>query len=749
MNSRIVFKNSFAILAAVMCLLASWQTSQASLLLRYTFDEGPGNGTANDQVSPAANGTFLGTATRATSFLSAGYAFDVSTATGAGNYLSCGNPAKLNSSSTLSNGITITCWVNLAVNSGTADRLVDKCSTTGGFDFFVASNAPTTVQLGLFINSTTANVGKSSSITNLNQQWAFCAVTYDGTASVNNAKFYVGGTNGAVSLLSTASVNQGKIKDTPNELRIAGTAATTADRTPPALIDSVRIYDSVLTAADLEAIRLADGGAADPNTLPPSITAQPGNTSGYVGATVSFSASVSGSVPIAQQWYLNGTNAGNAISSQTNLTLTLTNITAGMNGNVYTMLATNNYGVAWTTNAVLTVTTPFNTSVLTNIWTLANGDRSYLIPASGNSPTDRGLTFNPATSNLLFTSRGDSGLGTIVVALDPATGAQKYLMTMTGISGGTFNLNLVRAAADGVVYGCNLTTSAGTTSYKLYQWGNDDSNTVPVLSFAGDPGFGVASGLRWGDSMAVRGAGLNTQILLGPGTGTNVALFTTSDGVNFLPTIIAVSGVVDHFAQNGLAFGPGTNTFWAKNSESANLYLVQFDANTQTGTVLQSYTNLPTIYRGIAVDSTQHWLIGAATENPDTMRLYDISNLTNGPLLADQELFAIRNLVAGQPTDAVFGGDKAFVLDPANGIKAFQFNTALSPFNITSVSVASGSVVLTWQSVAGHSYQVQSRSALNSGSWADLGSPVSASGTTTSATNALSGDVQFYRVVGQ
>ena len=744
-------RNKVAAWMAVGCLALSMPAANAGLLLHYTFDEP--TGPVLDQVSPPANGTLMGTAARAASFLpTSGSALDVSTATGAGNYVSCGNPAKLNSSASLSNALTITCWVNLAGAPGSADRLVDKCSSSAGFDFFLSASTTPTVQLGLFINSTTANVGKSSAITNLNQQWAFCAVTYDGTVASANARFYLGATNVTVAQLGAAvTVAQGRIKDATNELRIAATAATSQDRTPPALIDCVRIYDAVLTAAELETIRLADGGVPDPSTIPPAIVAQPASWVGYAGVDASFAATVSGTAPIARQWYLNGTNAGNAIAGETNLALVISKVTVGMSGNFYIFGASNAYGVAWSSNAVLTVSAPYDTGLLTNIWTLSAGDRSYLAHVSGNSPTDRGLAFNPATSNLLFTSRGDPSLGSIIVALDPATGAEKHFMNLSGISGGTFNMNLVRAGDDGAVYGANLTTAATTTPYKLYRWDNDDSNTVAVVAFAGDPGYGsAASGLRWGDNMAVRGSGPATQILLAPGSGTSVALLTTSDGYSFMPTILAIDGVPDHFAQYGLAFGPGTNTFWAKNSETQTLYLVQFDLAAQTGAVLHSYSTLPTIFRGIAADRSQRWIIGAATETPDTVRLYDVSDLAAGPVLADQELFALRNTVAGQPTDAAFGGNWAFVLDPANGIKGFLVNPSLPPFRITGITASPGSgIVLSWQSVTGHAYQVQSRGSFSSGTWANLGGAVLATGSSASFTNTLSGETQFYRVQGQ
>ena len=55
----------------------------------------------------------------------------------------------------------------------------------------------------------------------------------------------------------------------------------------------------------------------------------------------------------------------------------------------------------------------------------------------------------------------------------------------------------------------------------------------------------LKTGDRWGDNMAVRGAGPNTQILLAARNGTNVALLTANDGIGltYSAEIIAISGV--------------------------------------------------------------------------------------------------------------------------------------------------------------------------------------------------------------
>ncbi len=79
---------------------------------------------------------------------------------------------------------------------------------------------------------------------------------------------------------------------------------------------------------------------------------QPTNQTVKVGSTVSFSATVTGSLPLYYQWYLTATN--NPLAGATNSTLTLTNVQLA-NAGVYFMMVTNYLGSAVSTNALLTV----------------------------------------------------------------------------------------------------------------------------------------------------------------------------------------------------------------------------------------------------------------------------------------------------------------------------------------------------------------------------------------------------------
>lgn len=488
-----------------------------------------------------------------------------------------------------------------------------------------------------------------------------------------------------------------------------------------------------------------------PPDFPGTIGVQPTGTTVYQSATVSINnVSYGGQPPLYYQWYLNGT----PIANETNPTITLSNVTADLTGN-YSVSVQNTYGTGYSSNALVTVIPLYNTAQMTNVWNLLPGDRFYV--TSSNS--ERGLAYNPATSNLLMVSHTPTNN---LVVLDPATGIEKGFMNLSGIPDGAGGLSLIAIGDDGVVYGANVIVNAGSAStpYQLFQWDNDQADTVPVALLSGDPGYSTdAAGLRWGDNLAVRGAGSNTQILIAPGSGNDVCFFVTDDGHNFSPVIVPVTGAPSGFGQWGVAFGPGANTFWAKGSGKP-LYLAQFDLSTQTAAIIQTYTNVPGSWKLISTDSSNKWLAGVmrvGNNLPDNVGLYDVSNTTNGPVLADQELYATANLggvLNGIGTGSTaFGGNYLFALDENNGLKAFLINTnytgELIPFTLTVTRPDANSITLSWPSLAGHNYQVQSRASLAEGDWSDVGQMLNASGSLTSFTNTIENSAQFFRVKTQ
>ena len=669
-------RNATSLLAQIPCcilaaILLYACPAQASLLVRYTFEEA--SGPALDTGSaPASDGTFSGSAVRTGNTPNGtGSALNVNFA-GTTTYLSCGNPDKLNN---LTN-FTLTAWMNLQANPVANDRLLDKLAAAGGFGWKIGNASATSAQLALHVNSTSGQATSSANV-NATNQWVFLAVSYRGTAASANVLFYSGASNAPVTQLGTAQTYaKGIVTNTVNELRVGSTPASASDRTPPAWFDDVRVYNTVLSVAELEQVRQEE----TPNqTLPAQVTLQPANQAAYVGTSATFSPAVAGTDPVLRQWYFNGTNR---LDGATNTTLTLTNVSLELAG-LYSLFVSNAYGHTFSSNATLAVFPYLNSGQMTNIWNLVPGDRTYI----GTGSTERGLAYDPLSKQLLLASRSPSES---LVALDPQTGAEEYFLNVTGvgatISGSYLGLNLVGVAADGKVYAASKTVNASTYQYIIYQWPDASSNNAPVMVFIGDPGASAVPSLNWGDNLTVRGAGPNTQILISPTTGTNVVLLRTLTGSDFLtevpPAVIAVSGVPSGFASLGLALGPGTNTFWAKTA-GQQLYLVQFDIAAGTGTVLHSYATVGTSLRGIAADSQQRWLagvsVGVATGLADNATLFDISDLVGGPAVLDQELFTPRNANAGGNAATAFGDNYLFALDCNNGIKAFLIDTNYVP----------------------------------------------------------------------
>jgi hypothetical protein len=167
---------------------------------------------------------------------------------------------------------------------------------------------------------------------------------------------------------------------------------------------------------------------------------------------------------------------------------------------------------------------------------------------------------------------------------DGAAGTFIGTMDCSNLSVGTFRLDQIGVADDGAIYGANLSTSVGSTTFKIYRW-SAWTDTNPATCFVGDPTSGNFSGGRMGDTLALRGAGTNTLILAEVGSGTtpttNIVLFSTVDGTNFTPTLLQISGLPGLTGGNGPAFGYAfyTNNTFIFKANGSSAYLVQYPAN--------------------------------------------------------------------------------------------------------------------------------------------------------------------------
>jgi hypothetical protein len=160
----------------------------------------------------------------------------------------------------------------------------------------------------------------------------------------------------------------------------------------------------------------------------------------------------------------------------------------------------------------------------------------------------RGLAFDPVSANLVFVDTHAGSGGTTIIPpnaaiyiLDSNTGQIKGALNTNGItslpSAGIGTFVCAGVADDGVVYAANQ-INASSSGFKIYRWSTADTNNAdfgqpPVVAFTN----AILPSERMAQTMAVRGAGTNTQIIMGTSSagtggvpGTNVFLFDTADG---------------------------------------------------------------------------------------------------------------------------------------------------------------------------------------------------------------------------
>lgn len=240
-------------------------SASAALVLEYDFN---GTGTTVANIGPQAGGslTFLNAAGSATDLHSASgqgvsglpgdMAFDNTASTGMG---SAGTGGRAQAAGNFANlgtvqSFTIQGWYK-ADAIGNGAKLFEL---TGGGVITLASNAVD--RLSLTVNGTFSQSAASTTYAN-SDSWVFFGVTYDGTLASNNVKFYAGTLDSAVSLVNTATLNQGARPIGFTSLAI-GNSYNSAARPFDGLLDDFRFYDSTtgadgaLNLAQLEELRL-------------------------------------------------------------------------------------------------------------------------------------------------------------------------------------------------------------------------------------------------------------------------------------------------------------------------------------------------------------------------------------------------------------------------------------------------------------------------------------------------------------
>ncbi len=312
------------------------------------------------------------------------------------------------------------------------------------------------------------------------------------------------------------------------------------------------------------------------------------------------------------------------------------------------------------------------TSFGSNGW-LAPGANAYL----GTAGNERGLAYNPATKNVVLVSRANvSGTSNNVVILDGLTGALIKTMNPSGISGGTFQINMAGAGTDGTIFAANLTGNSATPgAFKVYSWPSEASTAGPTTAFSATISNSV---IRVGDAFDVYGSG-------------SAATFVTAGGGATGSNSVFASGLLN--GSNTFTRYPSIpNTLTASNDYRLSLAYVDADTiigNQGTSAKITDFGVSATVTGSIALGAAQRPLdyaviggksvLAVIDTNSALVQVFDVTNPATRTLMAQ-----LNNTTGGLTSNAngtgqlawgEINGDVAtlYAMSTNQGIQAMTF----------------------------------------------------------------------------
>ncbi len=375
------------------------------------------------------------------------------------------------------------------------------------------------------------------------------------------------------------------------------------------------------------------------------------------------------------------------------------------------------------------------------LWSIAPGSRSYVTVAATSTPNQRSIAYNALSNQVYIISRTGATTGLTINVVNATTGVDLYSLNTGGISVGSIILLMMSVADDGALYAANMTGNAGSTAFKVYRWTNSASATPPVLIFSGEPAQRTDA-VRWGDTMHVRGAGMNTQIII-DSQATNLCAILVPTNISLNGWISSGSSLdnVSNPIGRGIQFGNG-DTFWQKR-KADRLQQSSFTLSPLTTTAVTNYNIFNSTAGSASMDFTQNFLaainFSATTNQPDTLDFYDATNIYNAALLGSYDFPTNQQGNANFIAHVIFGGDKVFAIDGNNGVITLQ---VVSPPQITthpqSQTVSNSTTI---------SFNVAATGASLNYQWKTNGTAIpGATNSTLNLTNVQSADSATYTV---
>lgn len=266
-------------------------------------------------------------------------------------------------------------------------------------------------------------------------------------------------------------------------------------------LDEAAVYNGVLDSARIVNHFTTLKGA--PEAVAPTITGEPTAPAAitYVGSTVTLSADVSGSLPLAFQWRKNGSN----VSGATTHTLTLANGAETDNGS-YTVTVTNGAGKADSQAAEVSFI-PSQLPVIdlppADVSTIAGLKATFAVQASGalvltykwqkNNVDIPGAT----SSTYIIDGVTNADLGTYRVIVTSGAGSTTSSGAVLTLKPGPTDAYAQTVLADKPIAWWRLEESTAVTAEDIAGGHNGDFFNEPLTGSAGIPGFAAGKAVAF------------------------------------------------------------------------------------------------------------------------------------------------------------------------------------------------------------------------------------------------------------
>ena len=291
------------------------------------------------------------------------------------------------------------------------------------------------------------------------------------------------------------------------------------------------------------------------------------------------------------------------------------------------------------------------------LWTITAPTSNWF----GTGNTERGLGFNPATGNLIVASRQG---GVTPVLVDAATGDSVGILSNTGISGGIFPFNQIKASTDGQIFTANLAINGES---RIYRWANETAD--PELVFAD------SLGQRLGDSFGVVGSADSVHVFLS-GTGATKVVPFFWDGTSLTKKAdytVAAGEARGGFSGHAIAdsiviTGTGTAPRYM-NALDGTLGTQLASADVASGDLNSVMVNDQFTYKG------KHYVVAGPAFTNGKFYMLDVTDPANATLV--HELGPIGNNTNGNNTGGVVFDDatgKLYIMDTNNAIAAYSMS---------------------------------------------------------------------------